>query len=70
VVLEDVGHMMKVLVYKAEPQSNELRTDLSKRQTLNVVWLAVDDEHTLGCMGSSMRKCEGLALVGFVVSQF
>jgi hypothetical protein len=68
VVLEDVAHMMKVLVYKAEPQSNELRTDLSKRQILKVVWLAVDDEHTLRCMGSSTRKCEELALVVFVVS--
>jgi hypothetical protein len=31
--------------------------------------LVVDDGHALGCMGSSMRKCGGLALVHSIVLQ-
>jgi hypothetical protein len=53
----------------AEARSNEPKSDLPKRQTPRIVGLAAGCERTLGCMGSNMRRCEGLALVDFVVPQ-
>ena len=53
----------------AEAKSNESKSDLPKQLSPRVVNLVVSYEHILKCMGNNTKRCEGPALIDYVMLQ-
>jgi hypothetical protein len=53
----------------AGAKSIEPKSDLSKQLSPRVVNLAVGCKHILKCMGNNTKRCEGPALIDYVMLQ-
>ena len=65
--LQDVVHMVWVLIRRVEALPSDLMMDLSKQWGPKVVVLIVDGAHTLECRENSMKMYENPPSSGFAV---